>query len=115
MGARDYTDADWERVLAFFKEKFTGGAEPDLFVMLFIIGVQELGQGTRRYTKDEKIALMHVGLCSLLAGTEYCIFLGTDSEGWPQFEQKKSLPVVGREELIRRAIVDYFRRQGLLT
>ena len=33
---------------------------PDVKVMLFLIGVQELGQGPRKFSKRQKEELMHI-------------------------------------------------------
>ena len=33
---------------------------PDLKVMLFLIGVQELGKGPKKYSKRQKEELMHI-------------------------------------------------------
>jgi hypothetical protein len=33
---------------------------PDMKVMLFLIGVQELGQGPKKFTKRQKEELMHI-------------------------------------------------------
>ena len=37
----------------------------DLQDILFLVGVQELGQGFRTFKKDEKMDLMHVAVCTV--------------------------------------------------
>ena len=66
--------------------------KPDLKVMLFLIGVQELGYGPQTYTKEQKQDLMHIAVCTLLAQSGYYILEGHDDEGWPHFKQLKPLP-----------------------
>jgi len=107
---------DWQKILDFFARKFTGGEPPSLDTILYLLGVQEVGQGTRRYSKQEKIDLMHVGLCTILEQTGHCRRTGATPDGWPLFEQKKSLPPGDREResLLRQGLIAYFRRNGLL-
>jgi hypothetical protein len=40
---------------------------PDLKVILFLIGVQELGKGPGKYSKRQKEELMHIATCRLLS------------------------------------------------
>ena len=109
-------DKDWEKIMEFFRRRFTAGETPTLDTVLFLIGVRERQQPPRRFSKDEKINLMHVGLCSLLSFTDYCRRTGSDPEGWPLFSQEKSLPQDDREreKIIREALIRYFRQNGLI-
>ncbi len=111
---KNYTSEDWEKVLEFFRNKFTAGETPSIDTILYIIGVQELGKGFRNFTKDEKLNLMHLATCRLLE--PYGIFEQThiDNEGWPHFKQKKSLPSGKDFELYRQAIIRYFKKQRLI-
>ena len=43
----------------------------DLNAILFLIGVQELGQGSRVFTKEEKQDLMHIAICKVLSLSGY--------------------------------------------
>ena len=64
----DYAfERDWQRLLTLMEERF--GEQPDLTTMVFSVGLQEVGQGARRYKKDEKVDLMHVGVCTLSGAT----------------------------------------------
>lgn len=83
----------------------------DLQDVLYLIGVQELGQGFRKFRKDEKMDLMHVAVCTVLVPQGFYAFLGRDEEGWPHFEEKVPLPQLepGEQDvLIRRGILEYF-------
>ena len=60
-GRKDYNTnqkkEEWERLVEFISKKFGGGERLDLQAILFLIGVNELGQGYRDFTKDEKTNL----------------------------------------------------------
>ncbi len=48
------------------------GKKPrDLNAVLFIIGTQELGQGNRSFSKEEKQDLMHIAICKVLSLSGY--------------------------------------------
>ncbi len=113
------TEAEkWTQVENFFKANFTDGEQPDLDMMLFLIGVQELGQGQRKFKKDDKLNLMHIAVCRLLEPFGYYRFEGKDNDGWPHFELVQPLPELKPNEqnlLMKKAVIQYFEDQGLLT
>jgi hypothetical protein len=83
----------------------------DLTGILFLIGVQELGQDAREFKKDEKVNLMHIAICVVLTPFGYYRELGRDADGWPHFESVKQLPSLGPEEqerLMKEAVLAYF-------
>ncbi|MEM9052536.1 MAG: hypothetical protein AAGC47_10825 [Bacteroidota bacterium] len=105
----------WNGLVTNLEEKF--GEEIDLEAILFLIGVQELGSGPKRFSKDEKLNLMHIAICSVLEPFGYYEFVKLDSDGWPHFKMKKRLPFLNdrdQKELMRRAVVDYFEKEGIL-
>ncbi len=57
------------------------GMPVDLNGILFLIGVQELGQHARNFKKDEKVNLMHVAISVLLTPYGYYKELGSDADG----------------------------------
>jgi hypothetical protein len=86
--------------------------EPDLQGIIFLIGVQELGQGNRKFTKDEKQDLMHIATCKLLSSYGYYKLEGADDEGWPHWKLVEKLPVLSLKEqdmLLKKAVVNYFK------
>ena len=92
----------------------TYGEKLDYAAILFLIGVQELGQDYQKFKKDQKVELMHIGICSLLVSYGYYSFIGRDEEGWPHFERVQNLPPLepsDQELLIRKAIVEYFKEE----
>ncbi len=101
----------WRDLLKEMEQRFEGPV--DLNALIFLIGVQELGQHAREFKKDEKIALMHVAICVLLTPYGYYRELGRDADGWPHFERAKELPPLtekDQERLMQEAVLDYFER-----
>ncbi len=93
------------------------GQPVDMQGILFLIGVQELGSGFRTFKKDEKVALMHVAICTLLAPDGYYNFIGRDEDGWPHFERNRQLPSLGpdqQDRLMRERIVAYFADRDVI-
>ncbi|MBI3500355.1 MAG: hypothetical protein HY063_01025 [Bacteroidetes bacterium] len=89
------------------------GEEIDLKAVLFLIGVQELGKGHKVFSKDEKLGLMHIAVCSLLEDYGYYIYEGKDADGWPHWKSTEKLPSLRpmeQERLIKQAIVLYFQK-----
>lgn len=101
----------WEKVELFFTENFTDGEIPDLDTILFLIGVQELGKGKRKFKKDDKVNLLHIAVCRVLEPFGYYRFEGLDKDGWPQFEFLEPLPDLKPNEqsiLMKNAVIQYF-------
>jgi hypothetical protein len=104
----------WRELITKLEENF--GEEIDLEAILFLIGVQELGKGIRKFSKDEKLNLMHIAICTVLEPFGYYSFSHLDKEGWPHFHKERDLPYLTdkeQKELMRRAVVDYFESEGL--
>lgn len=99
----------WRDLVAKLSKRFD--APLDLNGIIFLVGVQELGQHAREFKKDEKLGLMHIGICVLLAPFGYYKELGRDADGWPHFERVKELPALGEKEqerLMKEALLEYF-------
>ena len=106
----DYAfERDWQKLVHQMTERF--GEEPDVTTMVFSVGLQEAGLGARRYKKDEKLDLMHVGVCTLLEPMGYYVREGMDVDGWPHFKAGEPIPALTPEEqetMMKRALLDYF-------
>ena len=105
----------WQSLLSRLEVQF--GIEPDLQAVIFLIGIQELGQGNRKFTRDEKQDLMHIATCKLLSYWDYYQLVGSDSQGWPHWELKQKLPVLTLKEqdlLLRQSILRYFEESGIV-
>ncbi len=101
----------WQQIVEDLSKKFGDGETLDVDSILFLIGVQELGLGLKKFKKDEKINLMHVAICSLLQPYGYYNYIGRDDEGWPHFELVDTLPALKPGEqsvLMKQAIIKYF-------
>ena len=100
----------WRDLEGRLSARFDAG-KLDLNAILFLIGVQELGQHAREFKKDEKIALMHVAICVVLLPYGYYKEMGRDADGWPHFERAKELPPLQageQERLMKEAVLAYF-------
>ena len=101
---------EWEMVEGVFSARFGEGEPMDVDAILFILGVQEVGQGYRTYKKNEKVDLIHVAICRVLEPYGYYSYEGTDKQGWPHYSINESLPFLKAGEqalLIKEAIVAY--------
>jgi len=105
-------DFEWLRVRHQVKDALGRTTLPDLQAILFLIGVQELGQlHKQEYTKEEKRDLMHVAVCTLLEDDGYYSFVGRDQDGWPHFSTIKPFDIKGlddQESVLIRAVIRYF-------
>ncbi|NQX91843.1 MAG: hypothetical protein HRT74_06925 [Flavobacteriales bacterium] len=101
-------ERDWQNTLKTLEGKFGGGLALD--GILLLIGVQELGQGPRKFKKDEKIQLFHIAICTLLQKYGYYEFIGRDEDDWPHFKRVLELPSLDakdQEIMIKKAVIDY--------
>lgn len=101
----------WELVVSKLSAKFAEGEILDLDAIIYLIGVQELGQLHKRFKKDHKLDLMHIAICRLLEPYGYYEFEFIDEEGWPHYKVKEPLPHLKAGEqsiLMKEAIVNYF-------
>lgn len=106
-------DEDWEKLID--KIEVTLGMRPtDLNGVLFLIGVQELGQGTRAFTKEQKQDLMHIAVCKVLSRSGFYELTGKDADGWPHWEPVNTLPYLGlkdQERALKSHVIDYFEEE----
>ncbi|TLU97828.1 hypothetical protein [Dyadobacter luticola] len=104
-------DMQWEQLLTNL-EMLVGKKPADLNGVLFLIGVQELGQGAKRFTKEQKQDLMHIGICRVLSLSGYYAFEYADKDGWPHFKLNRALPpgdVLKQEALLKMHVMEYFK------
>jgi hypothetical protein len=84
---------------------------PDIKVILFLIGVQELGKGPRKFSKRQKEELMHIANCRLFSELGFYELEGIDQDGWPHWKILKPIPaytLLEQEMLMKTMIVNYF-------
>ena len=104
----------WNELTTVLEAQF--GDVPDLQVVLFLIGVQELGRGRQDFSKDEKQDLMHLATCRILSQYGYYEYTGMDKDGWPEYRLVKKLPAMSLREqdmLLKQAVIDYFEKKDI--
>ncbi|MFS4468883.1 hypothetical protein [Maribacter sp. 2210JD10-5] len=107
----------WDILVSRLSSKFSDGDPLELDAIIYLVGVQELGQYHKKYKKDEKVNLMHIAICRLLEPYGYYEFSFFDEEGWPHYKIKEALPPLKAGEqsvLMKQAIVDYFIEKGFI-
>ncbi len=108
----------WETLVSLLSNRFADGDTLDLDAIIYLIGVQELGQLHRKFKKDEKLDLMHIAICRLLEPFGYYEFDYFDDQGWPHYIMLEQLPPLKAGEqsvLMKEAIVQYFLANEVLT
>ena len=107
----------WKQVEEFFVKNFDTEKNPPVEILLFLIGIRELGSGWQKYSKDDKIDLIHIAVCRLLEPFGYYKFEGYDEDGWPKYKILENLPELKANEqqiLMKKAIIQYFIDEDLL-
>ena len=114
MNVNEDLQVRWWALEAKLMERF--GKKPDMEAILFLVGIQELGEIREKFTKEQKQDLMHVAVCSLFAQSGYYELEKVDEEGWPHFRQLKALPVMNvieQENFMKDHLLLYFGKQDL--
>jgi hypothetical protein len=104
---------NWEKVLDSIERSF-GKRPNDLNSVLFLVGVQELGQGRKIFTKEEKQDLIHIAICKILSLSGYYELEGIDEDGWPHWQLVKKLPyfdMLEQEKVMKMHIIEYFEKE----
>lgn len=107
----------WDAVVSLLSERFADGAPLDLDAVIYLVGLQELGQLHRKFKKDEKVNLMHIAICRLLEPFGYYAFEYFDDDGWPHYRVLEQLPTLKAGEqsiLMKEAIVNYFLEKEVI-
>ena len=111
MQNQDDLQVRWWNLEAKLVERF--GKKPDMEAILFLIGIQELGDIRKKFSKEQKQDLMHVAVCSLFAQSGYYELEKVDEDGWPHYRQLKALPVMNmteQENFMKDHILLYFEK-----
>ncbi|WP_282036163.1 hypothetical protein [Saccharicrinis aurantiacus] len=99
---------EWEELLIKVSKRFNVLADFDF--LLFIIGIQERGQGFQKYEKQDKMDMINLARCVLFEQCGYYKQKGVDEEGWPEFEVLKKVEDIApseREAMLKKAMIDY--------
>lgn len=106
------TEFAWESLLTQL-ELLVGKRPADLNSVLFLIGIQELGRGPKRFTKEQKQDLLHIAVCRVMSLSGYYSFDGYDADGWPMWTLLKPISQSGlleQEHLIKANVILYFEQ-----
>ena len=115
MQIQDDLQARWWKLEERLMERF--GKKPDMETILFLIGIQELGDLREKFTKEQKQDLMHVAVCSVLQSSGYYELAGVDADGWPHFRPLKHLPPMSlkeQEDFMKDHILLYFQNNEFI-
>jgi hypothetical protein len=115
MEISDDLQSRWWKLEEKLMERF--GKKPDVESILFMIGIQELGDIREKFTKEQKQDLMHVAICTVLLPSGYYEFLHVDEDGWPHFGQLKPMPSMHpmeQENFLKDHILLYFQQNNFL-
>mgnify|MGYP000585562359 CR=1 FL=1 len=62
----------WDELQLQINKRFE--QEMDVQAILFVIGLQELGQNVESLNKNQKVDVMHIAVCTILAPCGYYTF-----------------------------------------
>ncbi|SNS42711.1 hypothetical protein SAMN06295967_10993 [Belliella buryatensis] len=103
----------WGKLLIGIHE-LIGKKPADLNGVLFLIGVQELGQGNKTFTKEQKQDLMHIAICKVLSLAGFYELDYIDQDGWPHWKLIKKLPhlnTIDQEKFLKIQVLEYFEQE----
>lgn len=109
------SEVKFKDVLVRLSKQF--GEDIDVQAILFLIGIQELGKGAIKLNKNQKLDVMHIAICKLLEPYGFYEYEGLDKDGWPHWKASDKLPPLKpmqQEQLMKEAIIDYFKANDLL-
>lgn len=110
MNFKDDLQVRWFALEQKLMERF--GKKPDVESVLFLIGIQELGDIRKKFSKEQKQDLMHVAICTVLSPSGYYELEQVDGDGWPHFRQLKPMPELNpfeQEAFLKDHILLYFQ------
>lgn len=107
------TNSKWAALQERIAQDFDSDV-PDIKVMLFLIGVQELGKGPQKFGKRQKEELMHIATCKLFSQLGFYELEGLDQDGWPHWKLIKTIPnytLLEQEMVMKSLIINYFEEE----
>ena len=108
----------WNNLKTKLSVDFSDNEIIDLDSIIFLIGIQELGQFQKRFNKQKKLEVIHIAVCKLLSDYGYYEFDHTDNDGWPHYKLIKKLPNLKPGEqtiLMKKAIINYFVKSNYIN
>jgi|TARA_B100001093_G_scaffold127162_1_gene119658 hypothetical protein len=107
----------WTNLKAKLSKDFSDNQLIDLDAIIFLIGLQELGQFQKKFNKQKKLEILHIAVCKLLSDYGYYQLEYIDQEGWPHYKLNENLPNLKPGEqtiLIKKAIINYFEKSNYI-
>ena len=107
-------DGTFAKAMLFLQNLVTEEKAPNLDGALFLIGIQELGQGVRTFSKEEKQDLMHIGACKALSLGGFYELEGLDQDGWPHWKPALPLPnqtLAQQETMLKGYVIAYLEQE----
>ena len=108
----------WNNLKTKLSVDFSDNEIIDLDSIIFLIGIQELGQFQKRFNKQKKLEVIHIAVCKLLSDYGYYEYDYTDNDGWPHYKLIKKLPNLKAGEqtiLMKKAIINYFMKSNYIN
>ena len=108
----------WNNLKTKLSVDFSDNEIINLDSIIFLIGLQELGQFQKRFNKQKKLEVIHIAVCKLLSDYGYYEFDYTDNDGWPHYKLIKKLPNLKAGEqtiLMKKAIINYFMKSNYIN
>ena len=108
----------WNNLKTKLSVDFSDNEIIDLDSIIFLIGLQELGQFQKRFNKQKKLEVIHIAVCKLLSDYGYYEFDHKDNDGWPHYRLIKKLPNLKAGEqtiLMKKAIINYFMKLNYIN
>ena len=108
----------WNNLKTKLSVDFSDNEIIDVDSIIFLIGIQELGQFQKRFNKQKKLEVIHIAVCKLLSDYGYYEFDYTDNDGWTHYKLIKKLPNLKAGEqtiLIKKAIINYFMKSNYIN
>ena len=108
----------WNNLKNKLSVDFSDNEIINLDSIIFLIGLQELGQFQKRFNKQRKLEVIHIAVCKLLSDYGYYEFDYIDNDGWPHYKLIKKLPNLKAGEqtiLMKKAIINYFIKSNYIN
>ena len=108
----------WNNLKTKLSDDFSENEIIDIDSIIFLIGLQELGQFQKRFNKQKKLEVIHIAVCKLLSDYGYYEYDYTDNDGWPHYKLIKKLPNLKAGEqtiLMKKAIINYFVKSNYIN
>jgi len=107
----------WDNLKNKLSNDFSDDQIIDLDSIIFLIGLQELGQFQKKLNKQKKMEVLHVAVCKLLSDFGYYEFDFLDDDNWPHYKPIKELSSLKPGEqtiLMKKAIINYFVKSNYI-